>query len=152
MTVSPMSLYYWDSLAMEPWAPPRDVAYIVLAPGNDNLLTEVKTFFKVLSNGYESLKLGRHASGAKTLRDGVLKVITIASAVFPQHIIALKVSSKLAQKLESEPLADDWFSAIGDTPNAELLRLYSKVIKFFFMYLEISYLPQTPVAVNTWKT
>ena len=25
MTVSPMSLYYWDSLAMEPWAPPRDV-------------------------------------------------------------------------------------------------------------------------------
>ena len=130
MTVSPMSLYYWDSLAMEPWAPPRDVAYIVLAPDNDNLLTEVKTFFKVLSNGYESLKLGRHASGAKTLRDGVLKVITIASAVFPQHIIALKVSSKLAQKLESEPWADDWFSAIGDTPNAELLRLYSKVIKF----------------------
>ena len=130
MTVSPMSLYYWDSLAMEPWAPPRDVAYIVLAPDNDNLLTEVKTFFKVLSNGYESLKLGRHASGAKTLRDGVLKVIIIASAVFSQHIIALKVSSKLAQKLESEPLADDWFSAIGDTPNAELLRLYSKVIKF----------------------
>ena len=130
MTVSPMSLYYWDSLAMEPWAPPRDVAYIVLAPDNDNLLTEVKTFFKVLSNGYESLKLGRHASGAKTLRDGVLKVSTIASAVFPQHIIALKVSSKLAQKLESEPWADDWFSAIGDTPNAELLRLYSKVIKF----------------------
>ena len=129
MTVSPMSLYYWDSLAMEPWAPPRDVAYIVLAPDNDNLLTEVKTFFKVLSNGYESLKLGRHASGAKTLRDGVLKVITIASAVFSQHIIALKVSSKLAQKLESEPLADDWFSAIGDTPNAELLRLYSKVIE-----------------------
>ena len=77
MTVSPMSLYYWDSLAMEPWAPPRDVAYIVLAPDNDNLLTEVKTFFKVLSNGYESLKLGRHASGAKTLRDGVLKVITM---------------------------------------------------------------------------
>ena len=152
MTVSPMSLYYWDSLAMEPWAPPRDVAYIVLAPDNDNLLTEVKTFFKVLSNGYESLKLGRHASGAKTLRDGVLKVITIASAVFSQYIIALQVSSKLAQKLESEPLADDWFSAIGDTPNAELLRLYSKVIKFFLMHLEISDLPHTPVAVSTWKT
>ena len=38
-----------------------------------------------------------------------------------------KVGSKLAQKLESEPLADDWITAIGDTPNAELLRLYSKV-------------------------
>ena len=114
---------------MEPWAPPRDVAYIVLAPDNDNLLTEVNTFFKVLSNGYESLKLGRHASGAKTLRDGVLKVTTIAAGVLSQHIIASKVSSKLAQKLESEPLADDWFSAIGDSPNAELLRLYSKVVK-----------------------
>ena len=44
-------------------------------------------------------------------------------------IIAVKVGSKLAQKLESEPLADDWFTAIGDTPNAELLRLYSKVTK-----------------------
>ena len=128
MTVSPLSLYYWDSLAMEPWAPPRDVAYIVLAPDNDNLLTEVKTFFKVLSNGYESLKLGRHASGAKTLRDGVLKVIY---QCWLQHYlnILLQVSSKLAQKLESEPLADDWFSAIGDSPNAELLRLYSKVIR-----------------------
>merc|ERR1719150_3319058 len=118
MTVSPLSLYYWDSLAMEPWAPPRDVAYIVLAPDNDNLLSEVKTFFKVLSNGYESLKLGRHASGAKTLRDGVLKV-----------------GSKLAQKLESEPLADDWFSAIGDTPNADLLRLYSKVCHHYLVPL-----------------
>ena len=86
MTVSPMSLYYWDSLAMEPWAPPRDVAYIVLAPDNDNLLTEVKTFFKVLSNGYESLKLGRHASGAKTLRDGVLKVIS------PSRLYCLNIS------------------------------------------------------------
>ena len=38
MSVSPLSLYYWDSLAMEPWAPPRDVAYIVLAPDSDNLM------------------------------------------------------------------------------------------------------------------
>ena len=42
---------------------PRAVAYIVLAPDNDSLMTEVRTFIKVLSNGYESLKLGRHASG-----------------------------------------------------------------------------------------
>ena len=129
MTVSPMSLYYWDSLAMEPWAPPRDVAYIVLAPDNDNLLNEVKTFFKVLSNGYESLKLGRHASGAKTLRDGVLKVYLSSKLYFLNLQLFPKVGSKLAQKLESEPLADDWFTAIGDTPNAELLRLYSKVDK-----------------------
>ena len=53
MTVSPMSLYYWDSLAMEPWAPPRDVAYIVLAPDNDNILAQTRTFLRALTNGYE---------------------------------------------------------------------------------------------------
>ena len=53
MSVSPFSLYYWDSLSLEPWAPPRDVAYVVVAPDNDNLIQNVKTFFKVLSNGYE---------------------------------------------------------------------------------------------------
>ena len=94
------------------WSPTssREVAYIVLAPDNDSLMTEVRSFFKVLSNGYESLKLGRHASGAKSLRDGVLKE-----------------GPKMAGKLEAEPVTDDWFSAIGDCPNSELLRLYSKV-------------------------
>jgi len=118
MAVSPLSLYYWDSLSLEPWAPPRDVAYIVLAPDNDNLLAEVKTFFKVLSNGYESLKLGRHASGAKNIRDGVLKV-----------------GAKLASKLDGEPVNDDWFTAIGDGPNSELLRLYSKVCHHYLVPL-----------------
>ena len=106
MTMSPLSLYYRDSLAMEPWAPPRDVTYIVLAPDNDNLLSKVMTFFKVSSNGYERLKLGRHASGAKTLRDGVLKVTSFKSFSQQGITVVLKVGSKLAQKLESEPLAD----------------------------------------------
>ena len=35
LSVSPLSLYYWDSLGLEPWAASRDVAYIVLAPDND---------------------------------------------------------------------------------------------------------------------
>ena len=52
--------------------------------------------------------------------------------IFQGITVVLKVGSKLAQKLESEPLADDWFSAIGDTPNADLLRLYSKVDHIVF--------------------
>ena len=53
MSVSPLSLYYWDSLNFEPWAASRDVAYLVLAPDNDNILEEVRVFLRALTNGYE---------------------------------------------------------------------------------------------------
>ena len=53
MSVSPLSLYYWDSLNFEPWAAPRDVAYLVLAPDNENILEEVRVFLRALTNGYE---------------------------------------------------------------------------------------------------
>ena len=77
----------------------------------------MRTFFKMLSNNYESLKLGRHIpAGPKTLRDSVIKI-----------------GAKMAQKpVMAEPVKDDWFSAIGDCPNSELLRLYCKVCSFSF--------------------
>ena len=53
LSVSPLSLYYWDSLGLEPWASSRDVAYIVLAPDNDNILSQTRTFLRALTNGYE---------------------------------------------------------------------------------------------------
>merc|ERR1719402_959055 len=90
MSLSPFSLYYWDSLSLEPWASQRDVAYIVVAPDNDNLISEVKTFFKRLSNTYELMRLGRHSPITKALRDGVMKV-----------------GNKFAGKLE-EAEADQW--------------------------------------------
>jgi len=130
MSVSPFSLYYWDSLSLEPWAPPRDVAYFVVAPDNDNLLQEVKTFFKVLSNGYESLKLGRHTPITKALRDGILKV-----------------GAKRAGKLENEVEHDEWFSAIGDSQNSELLKLYSKVCHHYLVPL----LTQIPLDASLLK-
>jgi len=115
MTMSPLSLYYWDSLSLEPWGSQRDVAYIVVAPDNDNLLSEVKTFFKKLSNTYELLRLGRHSPITKVLRDGIMKVGT-----------------KLAGKLE-EVESDEWFNAIGDSQNATLLKLYSKVCRHYLV-------------------
>ena len=150
MALSPLSLYYWASLAMEPWAPPRSEILkksprsclpapcsLLLAPcpsphptpspgmlpascwPQSTTASEVRTFVKVLSNGYESLKLGRHASGTKSLRDGVLKV-----------------GPKMAGKLNAKPVTDAWFSAIGDCPNSELLRLYSKVGAIRIVLLE----------------
>ena len=59
LSVSPLSLYYWDSLGLEPWAASRDVAYIVLAPDNDNILGQTRTFLRALTNGYE---VSRHSS------------------------------------------------------------------------------------------
>ena len=53
MSVSPLSLYYWDSLNFEPWAATRDVAYLVLAPDNDNILDKVRVFLRAMTNGYE---------------------------------------------------------------------------------------------------
>ena len=37
------------------------------------------------------------------------------------------MGAKRAGKLENEVEHDEWFSAIGDGENSELLRLYSKV-------------------------
>ena len=40
----------------------------------------------------------------------------------------MKVGAKRAGKLENEVEHDEWFSAIGDGENLELLRLYHKVL------------------------
>ena len=53
ITISPLALHFWESLSLEPFSQPRDVAYIVVAPENDFLNVKVKTFFKNLSSTYE---------------------------------------------------------------------------------------------------
>lgn len=68
LSVSPFALYYWDTLSLEPWAPPRDIAYIILAPDSEVLLDSVKTYFKSLSNTYSALKLGKHCPITKVSR------------------------------------------------------------------------------------
>ena len=67
LSVSPLSLHFWDSLNLEPWAASRDVAYLVLAPDNDNVLDEVRLFLSALTNGYEvswlQLSMIQHSEG-----------------------------------------------------------------------------------------
>lgn len=60
LCVSPYALQFWDKLLLEPYSYPRDIAYIVIAPDNDFVISKVKTFFKELSTTYEMCRLGKH--------------------------------------------------------------------------------------------
>ncbi|KAJ8687131.1 hypothetical protein QAD02_022925, partial [Eretmocerus hayati] len=57
LSLSPYALSYWEKLLLEPYAGPRDVAYVVLSPDNDYVVSKVKTFFRELSTTYEICRL-----------------------------------------------------------------------------------------------
>lgn len=113
VAIAPLAIPHWDRLLLEPYSRQRDVAYIVLAPEVDYVLSRTKAFFKELSSTYEMCRFGRHVP-YKGLRDGILRVGKSAAA-------------KLAN--EGHPV-DEWFSNIGDSPIASLLRLYAKVCRY----------------------
>ena len=76
ITLSPLALHFWESISLEPFSQPRDVAYIVVAPENDFLNGKVKTFFKNLSSTYEVSKIRFTLNRAKlklTYFTGILK-------------------------------------------------------------------------------
>ena len=53
LSLSPYALSYWEKLLLEPYAGPRDIAYVVVAPDTDCIISKVKTFFRELSTTYE---------------------------------------------------------------------------------------------------
>ena len=53
ISLSPLALHFWESLSLEPFSMPRDVAYIVVSPESEFLNAQVRTFFKTLSSTYE---------------------------------------------------------------------------------------------------
>lgn len=108
LSLSPYAIQYWDKLLLEPYSYTRDVSYIVMAPDNDAVVSKVRTFFKELSTTYEMCKLGRHVPLNKVLKDGILRVCN---------------NSKL---LSGEPI-DDWFTVLGDSKVADMLKSYAKV-------------------------
>ena len=112
VAIAPLAIPHWDRLLLEPYSRPRDVAYIVLAPDVDYVLAKTKYFFKELSSAYEMCRFGRHVPVTKGLRDGILRV-----------------GKNAATKLANDPV-DDWFTNIGDSPIATLLRLYAKVCRY----------------------
>lgn len=53
LSLSPYVLSYWEKLLLEPYAGPKDVAYVIIAPDNDYIVNKVKYFFRDLSTTYE---------------------------------------------------------------------------------------------------
>lgn len=53
LSLAPQALHYWEAMNLEPYAQPRDIAYIVVTPESDFVVSRVKTFFKNLSCVYE---------------------------------------------------------------------------------------------------
>lgn len=112
VALSPFALKYWEKLSLEPYSLNRDIAYVVVSPENDYILSHVKAFFKELSTTYETLRLGRHCPISKVLRDGILRVGT-----------------RTAKKLADEPI-DEWFNQIGDGNVANKLKLYAQACRY----------------------
>ncbi|KAI5718842.1 hypothetical protein M8J76_000994 [Diaphorina citri] len=113
LALSPYALHHWDKLLLEPYSYSRDVAYIVVAPDSEYILTRTRQYFKELSSAYEVCRLGRHCPITKVLRDGILRVGKTA-----------------ALKLAKEPV-DEWFSLLGDSSTAGLLKLYAQVCRHY---------------------
>lgn len=108
VVLSPFSLRFWEKLSLEPYAITRDVAYVVLVPSDDNILYNVKNYFKELSTTYELLRLGRHAPLSKLFVDGICPI-----------------SSSLKKKDVTYPL-DEWFTQFGDSSLARSLKLFAQ--------------------------
>lgn len=53
LSVAPYALHYWEKLLLEPFSYARDIAYVVVAPDNDYILSTVRNFFRELSSTYE---------------------------------------------------------------------------------------------------
>lgn len=114
LSVSPYAIQYWDKFMLEPYSYSRDIAYIVLVPDNDFVVTRTKHFFKELSTTYEMCKLGRHTPIKGW--DGVLRVGRSNGA-----------SSQQAHKTPSQADGlDEWFSTLGDSKISDLLKLYAQ--------------------------
>ncbi len=80
---------------LEPFGKQRDIAYVVVAPDNAFVLSQVRFFFRELSRTYELCRFGRHRPLSEKLRDGIMRV-----------------GSAAAQKVENEP-PEEWFRRIG---------------------------------------
>ncbi|XP_044173755.1 mediator of RNA polymerase II transcription subunit 13-like isoform X2 [Acropora millepora] len=111
MSLSPIALQFWEKLLLEPYSCQRDVAYVVVAPENDLVLSNVKMFFKEFSAVYETCRLGQHVAITKVLRDGILR-------------IGQNKSLKLAKEA-----VDDWFTNQAGSHDGAKLKLYAQAFK-----------------------
>ncbi|EDO27841.1 predicted protein, partial [Nematostella vectensis] len=110
MSLSPFAFQFWDKLLLEPFSAARDVAYVVVAPENESVISSTKLFFRELSSIYETCRLGQHVPISK-LRDGILRV--------GQKFLKLSKES-----------VDDWFTQQSTTVEGARLKLYAQVCRY----------------------
>lgn len=115
LALSPFALKYWDKLLLEPYSPARDVAYVVVAPDSEPVLSSVRAFFQDLSATYQALNLGRHCPLSRGgLREGLLRV----SAQGPPPETPGGTNAE-----------DDWFAGLGEGPLGTRLRLFARACR-----------------------
>jgi mediator of RNA polymerase II transcription subunit 13 len=110
LCLAPYAIQYWDKLLLEPYAYPRDIAYIIVAPDNDYVVSRLKIYFKELSTTYEMCKLGRHTP-IKRWDNSILRVGKSTAT-------------------SKDGAIDDWFNSLGDGQTSELLRLYAQACQY----------------------
>jgi hypothetical protein len=108
MKLAPQSLRFWERLCLEPYAASQDVAYIVVCPDSEFILTQARGFMAELSRQYEQCRLGKHRPLTTKIRDATLRV-----------------GRSAARNLRNQAVAD-WFRALGSSPTAAKLKLYAQ--------------------------
>ncbi|XP_064647452.1 mediator of RNA polymerase II transcription subunit 13-like isoform X2 [Lineus longissimus] len=111
LSLAPHAIRYWEKLLLEPYGKARDVAFVVVAPENEFIHNNVKTFFKELSTVYELCRLGRHCPIPK-LKDGIMRV---------------GKKYGLSKGLDDE--VSEWFTNVGSSLVASKLRMYAQVCR-----------------------
>ncbi|CAH1719545.1 unnamed protein product [Chironomus riparius] len=112
LCVSPYALQFWDKLLLEPYSYPRDIAYIVISPDNDFIVSKVKAFFKELSTTYEMCRLGKHQPVKGW--EGILKV--------GKSTYETKHDESQNENIESE---DDWLFSIDSNKKLNgIMKMY----------------------------
>ncbi|XP_058632229.1 mediator of RNA polymerase II transcription subunit 13-like isoform X2 [Onychostoma macrolepis] len=74
LALSPFALPFWEKFLLEPYGGQRDVAFLVLCPNHNALLSSARTFFQELSAVYETCRLGKHRPLVRVSRDGIVPV------------------------------------------------------------------------------
>lgn len=107
LSVAPYAIQHWDKLLLEPYSYARDIAYVVLCPDDDYIVSKVKMYFKELSTTYEMCKLGRHTPIKGW--DGILRV---------------------GSKTRTNDTIDEWFGLLGNGKIAEGLKNYAQACQY----------------------
>lgn len=112
LSVAPYALHYWDKLLLEPYSYPRDIAYIVVAPDSDFIVSKVKNFFKELSTSYEMCRLGRHQPVKGW--DGILRI---------------GKATKISPVDQQQQFLEEWLQMLGNSKISELIRMYGAAFR-----------------------